>query len=610
MKTFVFPMLLLTLIPGLSNAQNVFIPDFEFLKALIENGVDTNGDRFISYAEAEAVTSINTGQECWGLCEGVAITSFVGIEAFVNLDTLKCFNNQLPSLDISYNTALTYLNCSGNDLESLDISNNTALTYLDCSDMFSLYAVCVWESFPAGVTVSTLDSPFVFFTSECDTNMAPIKHIRFGSTGDPLNGLTVTWKSGGASDSIAWGYTTNLEEGVYHGLKKGGSMFDYTFPSLTAASTIHYALFNSSTWTEEKTFNTASDPSNNQFSFTVLGDSRTNMDQWQIVSEATLDTDFTLFLGDIVEFGGDWSIWAEWFEYGKEFISREPIYNSVGNHEYGDNYLKLFTLPGNELYYSFTFGNAVFICLNSEDPENPEQYNWLLSTLEANKDQAWKFVFFHSPFYTSPSHMGEMDGNFNTWWKAFDDYGVDMIFNGHTHNYQRTKPINRNISTTSPVAEYGSGEGMGRCQIVSGGAGVSLKDAADPSFWWLQESASKHHFCNIDIDGGVLTFKAIDENQDVFDEFTIVKSSPAGTSDFGSTGSWIYPNPTNDLLTVETDKPEHYSIEINSLNGQLLYRSDMDGTSLQIDLSSFQKGLYFITVRSRDYVRTEKIIKF
>ncbi|MFC2116642.1 T9SS type A sorting domain-containing protein [Bacteroidota bacterium] len=28
-----------------------------------------------------------------------------------------------------------------------------------------------------------------------------------------------------------------------------------------------------------------------------------------------------------------------------------------------------------------------------------------------------------------------------------------------------------------------------------------------------------------------------------------------------------------------------------------------------MDLSSFQKGVYFITVRSRDYVRTEKIIK-
>ncbi len=48
---------------------------------------------------------------------------------------------------------------------------------------------------------------------------------------------------------------------------------------------------------------------------------------------------------------------------------------------------------------------------------------------------------------------------------------------------------------------------------------------------------------------------------------------------------------------------------ITSLNGQLLYSDKIEGPTHQIDLSSFQKGLYFITVRSRDYVWTEKIIK-
>jgi hypothetical protein len=71
----------------------------------------------------------------------------------------------------------------------------------------------------------------------------------------------------------------------------------------------------------------------------------------------------------------------------------------------------------------------------------------------------------------------------------------------------------------------------------------------------------------------------------------------------------IYPNPTNDILTIETSVPALHTIEITSLNGQLLYSDKIEGSSHQIDLSSFQKGLYFITIRSRDYVRTEKIIK-
>ncbi len=82
-------------------------------------------------------------------------------------------------------------------------------------------------------------------------------------------------------------------------------MFDYTFPTLIADTTLHYSIFDSkdSTWTEEKIFKTASDASDNQFSFTVLGDSRSYPDQWQIISEATLETDFTLFMGDIITDG-------------------------------------------------------------------------------------------------------------------------------------------------------------------------------------------------------------------------------------------------------------------------------------------------------------------
>jgi predicted GH43/DUF377 family glycosyl hydrolase len=82
-----------------------------------------------------------------------------------------------------------------------------------------------------------------------------------------------------------------------------------------------------------------------------------------------------------------------------------------------------------------------------------------------------------------------------------------------------------------------------------------------------------------------------------------------GIDEVSKSGIRIYPNPANDLFTVEMDKPGRGSIEITSLNGQLLYSTVMKGTSQRIDLSSFQKGVYFITVRSRNQVWTEKIIK-
>jgi hypothetical protein len=51
------------------------------------------------------------------------------------------------------------------------------------------------------------------------------------------------------------------------------------------------------------------------------------------------------------------------------------------------------------------------------------------------------------------------------------------------------------------------------------------------------------------------------------------------------------------------------SVEITSSTGQLISSKEMDGTTLQLDLSSFEKGVYFITVRSKDFLTTLKIVK-
>lgn len=71
----------------------------------------------------------------------------------------------------------------------------------------------------------------------------------------------------------------------------------------------------------------------------------------------------------------------------------------------------------------------------------------------------------------------------------------------------------------------------------------------------------------------------------------------------------LFPNPTNKLLSIQTTDPGIHSLEITSLNGRLIFNGEMEGTTHQVDLSSFQNGVYFITIRSKDYVTTRKIIK-
>lgn len=133
---------------GPNPGEIVNISDTAFLSALIDIGIDTDGDGIISYAEAEAIDSLDVGDE-WGTSRG--ITNITGIEAFINLEYLRCCND-IKFLDISKNTKLThlscrncgltelnvstnlelkYLNCAFNDIKELDISKNTKLTHLD-----------------------------------------------------------------------------------------------------------------------------------------------------------------------------------------------------------------------------------------------------------------------------------------------------------------------------------------------------------------------------------------------------------------------------------------------------------------------------------------------
>ena len=86
--------------------------------------IDTDGNGLLSAPEMIAVRSIDV--------TNMDVADLTGIECFPELEYLNCDDNQLTSLDVSNNTALTNLDCYNNQLASLDVSNNTALTNLDC----------------------------------------------------------------------------------------------------------------------------------------------------------------------------------------------------------------------------------------------------------------------------------------------------------------------------------------------------------------------------------------------------------------------------------------------------------------------------------------------
>ena len=94
-------------------------PDENFRKYVKDNFDKNPADDALSQTEIDAVTKIDVSKK--------KIKDLKGVEFFKKLTWFNCEGNQLMSLDVSHNTALTTLVCSSNQLTSLDVSHNTAL---------------------------------------------------------------------------------------------------------------------------------------------------------------------------------------------------------------------------------------------------------------------------------------------------------------------------------------------------------------------------------------------------------------------------------------------------------------------------------------------------
>lgn len=453
------------------------------------------------------------------------------------------------------------------------------------------------------------------------------KHIRWGTTKNSLEGLTVSWTNSisATTDKIKWGYTTSYEQGESNVNSRTGysvttnKFFSFLFPGiLNPNSTIYYSLYDSvsGTWSEQKTYITSPPINTTNFRFAALGDSRNNVGVWNNISNLTKGKNpaFTLFNGDIIDVANSNSQWNDWFDMGKNFLDSNLVYHAQGNHDEetsGSYYTNIFDLPKNnpantELYYSVDYGEAIFICLNSEDAGNSTQLTWLRNTLAANSNKKWKIVSFHRPFYTVGTHAGEMDPYWNTWYKAFDDYGVDLVLNGHDHHYSRFKPMNRNVSTTQPVSSYGSEANQGRCNIVCGGAGAPLYTPSSSNL--LQSYKESYHYLIFDVTSSSLCGTTYDGTNTIIDNFCINKT-PLSTNENSLQIFYpikVYPNPSKDYIKVEYTSPNVGKVTINiyDINGKLITSEEstkeIENFKHQFNISNLNKGIFVFEIQMKN----------
>lgn len=207
------------------------------------------------------------------------------------------------------------------------------------------------------------------------------------------------------------------------------------------------------------------------FSALVFPDSQSNdYSGWQELArsayERNPDADFFINMGDLVDNGEDHRQWEAWFDAVAPLSANIPVAPIMGNHEtYDQNwkvrlpkaYLAQFAVPevGSEpfrrYYYSFDYGPAHFIVLNTQQDETndfhagllDEQQAWFAEDITASqaKKTPWNIVLMHKdPIqYSFQSRPGRAEGfsdDGRAWMPLFDAHGVDLVLSAHLHTYR------------------------------------------------------------------------------------------------------------------------------------------------------------------------------
>jgi len=114
------------------------------------------------------------------------------------------------------------------------------------------------------------------------------------------------------------------------------------------------------------------------------------------------------------------------------------FYGSLGNHDTSNQRLYApFNMNGEE-YYRIERNGVSFYALNSNYLDK-KQLDWLTAEL-AKDPNAWRVAFFHHPPYSSGGRHGSDDEVRAVLHPIFVKSGIDVVFNGHDHFYERVKP--------------------------------------------------------------------------------------------------------------------------------------------------------------------------
>lgn len=237
-------------------------------------------------------------------------------------------------------------------------------------------------------------------------------------------------------------------------------------------------------------FTTDAGRTDTQFSFFATADIGDASGDQTVTAQRILQSgpqaEFGLLAGDIIYPDGEAADYdANLMRPWAALLRVMPVWPTLGNHDWHvdpeTNFCAQWFLPNNEHYYSFDYGNAHFIALDTAEGQIYDRSNqvaWLRADLQAHRDATWTFVFYHHPGYTC-TYKGYDHDVIDYFHPLFDEFGVDVAFMGHAHTYERMYPMRDGDTPLDVQQDPNYTNPSGTIYIVSG-AGAKPKSTTTP----------------------------------------------------------------------------------------------------------------------------------
>lgn len=612
-----FSLILFGIIP--SQSQYVEIKDTAFLFALFEQKIDKNNDSLISISEAEESTSLSVVER--------GIKDLSGIEAFTNLFSLDCSKNQISILDVSNNQSLGTLWCRDNQITELILNKvierlncrGNRITSLDFSDNYVLRELWCYNN-----QLTSLDLSHINTLERFDCSNNQIDHLDLSDNESLLfatcndNKLTILDLAGdSALTSVRCqnNLLTQLDISIgseIHTLNCSDNLLETL--DLTKNKNLKYFQC-----------------SNNKL---VTLDISENIEMIELYSSSNQLEDITLSEnGKLVKlFCDDNKLTDVDISNAQNLQELDCSNNQLSNInlelnsllEYLDcsnNEIQELVIPSihslHYLYCSHNYLSELDVSRNVGNPSILEldcSYNQLNNLNISDNDILRLKCSYNNitdlDLSSLTSHFILLDCSNNLLTdlnlSLISETGLDIL------NCENNYLTNLDLANRRFLYEVWCGGNQLEYLNLQNNSNIFSEGTLSPG---------KDFIGYLDVTN-MVTLSQICVDESVYDSIgahidTTGSPNVYFTSDctIGTNkliyieDITIYPNPTNSLVSINLKEPGFYKIEVSNSIGQLIYSDLLEGDEVQLDLSKFNIGIYFITVISSESRITKNVIK-